>query len=346
MNGNNMKKKFFVLALVLLLPIRLMAGSGDANNDGKVDVADIVEIISNYILKTRSDLVGFWNSVNVDVKKIWADANVDGIIDMEDVKAIADYLIMTEAERQDRGKALSEATEEDDLGKVIASDGKVYPAGTIGITPVAMIVYVGEPGSADCHSENYRGLAIALSDSETPTEKNGWRYLNGESVKYKTMWEIMGYDEDGLFDESRCIEARNGLIVPVSYDVPVPQGNVTSGWFMPSAGQYIAFYQSYGLVESNTSHYLSWNNFHLPNGTDELGNLKFLDGGDLILGSLRKAGDTTVNINKYSFWTCSQEESYSRTGRVVFTNFLTNSGFFISHISEDNKKRIRPFLAF
>lgn len=49
-----MKKKFFVLALVLLLPIRLMAGSGDANNDGKVDVADIVEIV-NYILKSPSE---------------------------------------------------------------------------------------------------------------------------------------------------------------------------------------------------------------------------------------------------------------------------------------------------
>ena len=158
-----MNKKLLALFMACLLPSAMFAGSGDANNDGKVDVADIVEIISNYILKTRSDLDGIWTSVNVDVKKIWADANVDGKIDMEDVKTIADYLIMTEAERQDRGKALSEATK-DDLGKVIASDGKVYPAGTIGITPVAMIVYVGEPGSADCNSENYRGLAIALSD--------------------------------------------------------------------------------------------------------------------------------------------------------------------------------------
>ena len=338
-----MNKKLLALFLACFLPSAMFAGSGDANNDGKVDVADIVEIISNYILKSRNDLDRIWTDVKVDVKKIWADANVDGKIDMEDVKTIADYLIMTEAERQDRGKALSEATEEDDLGKVIASDGKVYPAGTIGITPVAMIVYVGDPGTADCNSGTYRGLAIALSDSEAPSDKNGAKYLNSASEQYETMWEIMGFDKDGLLDEIQRIAARNGLNVPLSYDVPVPQGNVTSGWFMPSAGQYIAFYQSYGLVESNTSHYLSWDYFKLSNGYDEKGNQKFLDGGDLILGGLRKAGDTTVNINNYSFWTCSPTTS---GGRVVFTNFLSASGFIISNISYQNKKRIRPFLAF
>lgn len=338
-----MNKKLLALFLACFLPSAMFAGSGDANNDGKVDVADIVEIISNYILKSRNDLDRIWTDVKVDVKKIWADANVDGKIDMNDVKAIADYLIMTEAERQNRGKALNEVTAPADLGKVIASDGKVYPAGTIGITPVAMIVYVGSPGTADCNSETYRGLAIALSDSEAPSDKNGAKYLNSASEQYETMWEIMGFDKDGLLDEIQRIAARNGLNVPLSYDVPVPQGNVTSGWFMPSAGQYIAFYQSYRLVESNTSHYLSWDYFKLSNGYDEKGNQKFLDGGDLILGGLRKAGDTTVNINNYSFWTCSPTTS---GGRVVFTNFLSASGFFISTISYQNKKRIRPFLAF
>lgn len=345
-----MNKKLLTLFLACFLPSAMFAGSGDANNDGKVDVADIVEIISNYILKTRSDLDRIWTDVNVDVRKIWADANVDGKIDMKDVKTIADYLIMTEAERQNRGKALS-VTTADDLGSVIASDGKVYPAGTIGITPVAMIVYVGEPGTADINSTAYRGLAIALSDSEAPSDENGATYLNSVSKQYETMWEIMGYTLDDkknwtVFDESQCIAARNGLGVSVPYEVPVPQGNVTSNWFMPSAGQYVAFYQSYRMVESNKSHYLSWNYFKLPNGYDEKGNPKFLDGGELILGSLRKAGDTTVNINNYSFWTCSPTASYSKNGRVVFTDFLSASGFFISNISWQNKKRIRPFLAF
>ena len=337
-----MKKKFFVLALVLLLPIRLMAGSGDANNDGKVDVADIVEIISNYILKSRNDLDRIWTDVKVDVKKIWADANVDGKIDMNDVKAIADYLIMTEAERQNRGKALNEVTAPADLGKVIASDGKVYPAGTIGITPVAMIVYVGEPGSADCNSENYRGLAIALSDIGKSNESQYSGMIYSETQPEP----IVGYGSVKEIEDAD-VNARDGLAVPVSYSVALPQGNVTSGWFMPSAGQYIAFYRAYGLGYDK-KYNLDWRSFGQPEYDDK--NDKWLyDGnvaGEKILGDLRKAGDTTVNINNYSFWTCSPEESYSKTGRVVFTYYLSGGTGFMVTFGGDSEHRIRPFLAF
>lgn len=336
-----MKKKLMALFVACLLPSAMFAGSGDANNDGKVDVTDIVEIISNYILKTRSDLVGFWNSVNVDVKKMWADANVDGEIDMEDVKTIADYLIMTEAERQDRGKALSEATG-DDLGKVIASDGKVYPAGTIGITPVAMIVYVGEPGSADCHSENYRGLAIALSDigKSNESQYSGMIYSETQPepiVGYGSVKEIV----------DAGVNARDGLSVPVSYSVALPQGNVTSGWFMPSAGQYIAFYRAYGL-DYDKKYNLDWRSFGQPEYDDK--NDKWLYDGDAagekILSDLRKAGDTTVNINNYSFWTCSHRASSSKTKRVIHTFYLSGGTGFMVTFGGDSEHRIRPFLAF
>lgn len=337
-----MRKKLLTLFVACLLPSAMFAGSGDANNDGKVDVADIVEIISNYILKTRSDLDGIWTSVKVDVKKMWADANVDGEIDMEDVKAIADYLTMTEAERQDRGKALSEATEEDDLGKVIASDGKVYPAGTIGITPVAMIVYVREPGSADCHSENYRGLAIALSDIGKSNESQYSGMIYSETQPEP----IVGYGSVKEIEDAG-VNARDGLAVPVSYSVALPQGNVTSGWFMPSAGQYIAFYRAYGL-DYDKKYNLDWRSFGQPEYDDK--NDKWLYGGDAagekILSDLRKAGDTTVNINNYSFWTCSHRASSSKTKRVIHTFYLSGGTGFMVTFGGDSEHRIRPFLAF
>lgn len=336
-----MNKKLLALFMACLLPSAMFAGSGDANNDGKVDVADIVEIISNYILKTRSDLDGIWTSVNVDVKKIWADANVDGKIDMEDVKTIADYLIMTEAERQDRGKALSEATK-DDLGKVIASDGKVYPAGTIGITPVAMIVYVREPGSADCNSENYRGLAIALSDIGKSNESQYSGMIYSETQPEP----IVGYGSVKEIEDAD-VNARDGLAVPVSYSVALPQGNVTSGWFMPSAGQYIAFYRAYGL-DYDKKYNLDWRSFGQPEYDDK--NDKWLyDGnvaGEKILSDLRKAGDTTVNINNYSFWTCSHRASSSKTKRVIHTFYLSGGTGFMVTFGGDSEHRIRPFLAF
>lgn len=336
-----MNKKLLALFLACFLPSAMFAGSGDANNDGKVDVADIVEIISNYILKSRNDLDRIWTDVKVDVKKIWADANVDGKIDMEDVKAIADYLIMTEAERQDRGKALSEATK-NDLGKVIASDGKVYPAGTIGITPVAMIVYVGEPGSADCHSENYRGLAIALSDIGKSNESQYSGMIYSETQPEP----IVGYGSVKEIEDAG-VNARDGLAVPVSYSVALPQGNVTSGWFMPSAGQYIAFYRAYGL-EYDKKYDLDWRSFVQPEYDDK--NDKWLYDGDAagekILSDLRKAGDTTVNINNYSFWTCSHRASSSKTKRVIHTFYLSGGTGFMVTFGGDSEHRIRPFLAF
>lgn len=336
-----MNKKLLALFLACFLPSAMFAGSGDANNDGKVDVADIVEIISNYILKSRNDLDRIWTDVKVDVKKIWADANVDGKIDMEDVKTIADYLIMTEAERQDRGKALSEATK-NDLGKVIASDGKVYPAGTIGITPVAMIVYVGEPGSADCHSENYRGLAIALSDIGKSNESQYSGMIYSETQPEP----IVGYGSVKEIEDAG-VNARDGLAVPVSYSVALPQGNVTSGWFMPSAGQYIAFYRAYGL-EYDKKYDQDWRSFVQPEYDDK--NDKWLYDGDTagekILSDLRKAGDTTVNINNYSFWTCSHRASSSKTKRVIHTFYLSGGTGFMVTFGGDSEHRIRPFLAF
>ena len=61
-------------------------------------------------------------------------------------------------------KALNAVTG-DDLYKVIASDGKVYPIGTPGITPVALIVYVGAAGDVDADSTSFKGLAMALTNT-------------------------------------------------------------------------------------------------------------------------------------------------------------------------------------
>ena len=305
-------------------------------------------ILSNYILENRSDIDNVWGGVKVDVNKIWSDANVDGTIDLNDVKTIIDYMVTSEAERQNRGKALSEVTDED-LGSVIASDGKVYPAGTIGITPIAMIVYVGEPGTADRNRKDYRGLASALSDAGM---ENGSKYLN-KRLSGEESPSILGYES--VKDIIRAgVDGRDGLAVPVQYNVPVPPGNVTSGWFMPSAGQFIAFYQAYGLgFDEKTT--LNWIFYKLPDEYDSNGN-RISSGAskaiDLILTALRKAGDITTTVNNGSFWTCSPEVSYSRTGRVIFTEMMASSGFKFGNIAsrddEDSstKKCIRPFLAF
>ena len=76
-----MNKKLLTL-FICLLPMALLAGSGDVNDDGKINVADIVEIV-NYIEGHASD--------NFKVEE--ADANADGSIDYEDVDALADVIM-------------------------------------------------------------------------------------------------------------------------------------------------------------------------------------------------------------------------------------------------------------
>lgn len=89
-----------------------------------------------------------------------------------------------------------------DVGRVIAIDGKVYDNTTIATavntTAVAIISYVGNPG--DVGVGWYRGLAIGMSD----------------------------YAGRVVWDEAASVaESNNGTVVPGG----------TSGWFLPSVAQ-------------------------------------------------------------------------------------------------------------
>lgn len=91
-----------------------------------------------------------------------------------------------------------------DVGRVIAIDGKVYDNTTIATavntTAVAIISYVGNP--KDAGVGNYRGLAIGMSD-----------YAGGRV--------------DDWDNAASVAESNNGTVVPGG----------TSGWFLPSVAQ-------------------------------------------------------------------------------------------------------------
>ena len=90
-----------------------------------------------------------------------------------------------------------------DVGRVIAIDGKVYDNTTIATavntTAVAIISYVGNP--CDAGVGPYRGLAIGMSDAVTG----------------RVVWN----------DAASAAEDNNGTVVPGG----------TSGWFLPSIAQ-------------------------------------------------------------------------------------------------------------
>lgn len=84
-----MNKKLLSLLMLCLAPIALLAGSGDANGDGKVDVADIVEII-NYINGNQSDR---FNATEADISG-------NGKVDANDVKILKEVIMSDDADKE------------------------------------------------------------------------------------------------------------------------------------------------------------------------------------------------------------------------------------------------------
>lgn len=106
-----------------------------------------------------------------------------------------------------------------DVGRVIAIDGKVYDNTTIATavntTAVAIISYVGNPMDAGVGS--YRGLAIGMSDAVTG----------------RVVWNAA----------ASAAESNNGTVVPGG----------TSGWFLPSLTQLEKICQGLATKKSGTA---------------------------------------------------------------------------------------------
>ena len=139
-----------------------------------------------------------------------------------------------------------------DVGRVIAIDGKVYDNTTIATavntTAVAIISYVGNPCDAEVGS--YRGLAIGLSD-----------YTGG-----RVLWD----------DAAIVAGSNNGTTVPPC----------TSGWFLPSIAQLGKVCQGLATKKSGTAITAELSESNNPNYTaSNLNSIITGAGGTGLLGT-------------------------------------------------------------
>lgn len=138
-----------------------------------------------------------------------------------------------------------------ELGWVIATDGYAYAPTTTGITKVAIVAYVGSAGSVDDSSASYKGLAIAMSDAYGGSTC----YLYNDEMtcvsQTTDMATAIGYKNGisstaTLTSDGHTHEAATAAVYN-NYNA-APSG--TSGWFLPSMGQWNLIVQGLATKKS------------------------------------------------------------------------------------------------
>lgn len=267
-----------------------------------------------------------------------------------------------------------------DVGNVITTDGKVYHVSTIlgvmysktfesktlvagkwyngyvtldpyqpinTITPIAMIAYVGEPGTADTSTgaESYRGLAMAMQDVNNTAYI--WGGNNSESVctfrsstftnHYNRETRVCG-DLNGIANTAKLVagtgvggcghDDHEAAKAADGYNNSVARPAGCSNWFLPSSGQWILFYKACGVPNWNLS---GWS----------------------VTESHQSDYDkvTTMMKNATASYKGSMYSSSERTStQAVRTEFQTNnydgSGVGLSNMYKTQSVYVRPFFAF
>lgn len=214
--------------------------------------------------------------------------------------------------------ALSAVTS-DYVGSVVTTDGNVYAtvaaASAASKTAVAVIAYVGTAGSVDASSDTYKGLAVALSDANSGSNCQ-WAedYANClSSSQTSDIVAALGFKNgitctstltgDGHTHAAATAAAsNNGTTAPTG----------TSGWFMPSMGQWNLIVQ--GLATKKAGSAVTTDLTYLTdNPTYKADNLNSV---------ITDAGGTGFKTSSY--W-ASTEQTFVRAWAIYFANgYATN----------------------
>ena len=220
------------------------------------------------------------------------------------------------------------------------------------ITPVAMIAYVGEKGTADTSegAENYHGLAMAMSnvtDSEGTynfawalegygdQEKcDGVYNFDGTVDNYLEPGNFKGIDDTNILANHTCSNNHRHPAAEAAKNYRVegfnPHDIKCSDWFLPTTGQWYKFFLACEV--------------EYPFGSQIAYGAYYYD--MIVTNKMNNAGANY--INNTSMWTTSQTRGTGAAGvTFVKANYTGgNSGVMMWQTSKTEAIRVRPFLAF
>lgn len=209
--------------------------------------------------------------------------------------------------------ALGDATS-DYVGSVVTTDGNVYAtvaaASAASKTAVAVIAYVGTAGSVDASSDTYKGLAVALSDANSGSNCQ-WAESYANCLSSSQTGDIvtaLGF-KNGITCTSTLTSDGHGHAAATAAasnnGTTAPTG--TSGWFMPSMGQWDLIVQ--GLATKKAGSAVTTNlTYQTDNPTYKADNLNSV---------ITDAGGTGFKTNSY--W-ASTEQTLVRAWAIYFTD--------------------------
>ena len=230
------------------------------------------------------------------------------------------------------------------VGNFLFSDGSW---GSIpnnpGKTPVA-IIFSTATSAYDSETAHYtHGYAMALKDVNITSQwgitldSESLENLTGTSSYTDRNKDLDGYKNTVLYepDYPAAVTARN------SYTVTAPSG--TSGWFLPSAGQWFQIITNLGNLTTTGCSYDGWHgtteNMISARVASSINNrLSVLPAGSYDPFTVVTAGGSSVN-----YWT-SSEYNYSDAIAVSFAN--NGSMLFATNVDKAQACRIRPVIAF
>ena len=217
------------------------------------------------------------------------------------------------------------------IGDVILTDGK-FAAPSSTEAKAAMIAYIGTDadGSDPINPNKWHGLAIALADANNRQSYAWSNKIEDAGVSTSTTMTDHKTFLNGIADTETLIMKYGDSYAAggaKSYQSTVAAPAGTSGWFLPSSGQWLKFFEAAGV---NVSGCNSWGSF--PGGSSDRTKI-------YTLMEAAKSG-SYVHDNYLSSSEYNQE-------RIAYVLFASDALYLLySGLKTSKSPYVRSFLAF